>query len=194
MSNVESPVGPYGDDPKATAKAAKAYAKAQRPWFKKKRFILPLAFVLIAVISQAAGGSSDETPPAAADTSTTGDAAAGEQPNDSGSGAAAPAVEVTAKALLKEFEDNELAGDQKYKGKVLKITGTVSGIDTEIFDDEKYVLNINGGGDFEILSVSCYDIPNADLSSVTVGQTITVVGDFDDGGDLGVDVKNCTIA
>lgn len=47
-------------NPKAAAKAAKAYAKATRPWYKKKRFILPIALVLLIVIISAAS-SGDET-------------------------------------------------------------------------------------------------------------------------------------
>lgn len=43
----------------AEAKAAKANAKAMRPWFKKKRIILPLALVVIVGISMASGGGSD---------------------------------------------------------------------------------------------------------------------------------------
>jgi hypothetical protein len=46
-------------DAKAQAKAAKAYAKATRPWFKKKRFILPLALVAIVVAFSLAGGGDD---------------------------------------------------------------------------------------------------------------------------------------
>lgn len=50
-------------DAKANAKAEKARAKALRPWFKKKRFILPLAIVAIAIISSAsnAGNSGSNT-------------------------------------------------------------------------------------------------------------------------------------
>lgn len=47
---------------KAEAKAAKAYAKAQRPWWKKKRFIIPLGLILIAVaasLGSSGGGGSD---------------------------------------------------------------------------------------------------------------------------------------
>ncbi len=47
-------------NPKAAAKAAKAYAKATRPWYKKKRFILPIALVLLIVIISATS-SGDET-------------------------------------------------------------------------------------------------------------------------------------
>lgn len=45
-------------DAKAEAKAAKARAKAMRPWFKKKRFILGGLLVLV-VIGAAAGGGGD---------------------------------------------------------------------------------------------------------------------------------------
>lgn len=44
-------------DAKAQAKAAKAYAKATRPWFKKKRFIVLIAGVAIFAMAQASGGS-----------------------------------------------------------------------------------------------------------------------------------------
>ncbi|MEJ7634315.1 DUF2510 domain-containing protein [Aeromicrobium sp.] len=49
-------------NPRADAKAAKAYAKASRPWFKKKRWILAIALLLIIVIVAATsgGGSSDD--------------------------------------------------------------------------------------------------------------------------------------
>ena len=47
---------------KANAKAEKARAKAMRPWFKKKRFIVPIVFGLLIVISVASnGGSSDNS-------------------------------------------------------------------------------------------------------------------------------------
>ncbi|WP_246777906.1 Ltp family lipoprotein [Rhodoluna limnophila] len=48
---------------KADAKAAKARAKALRPWFQKKRFILPIALVLLIGISTSMnGGNSDPLP------------------------------------------------------------------------------------------------------------------------------------
>jgi hypothetical protein len=35
---------------KAAAAAEKAYRKAQRPWFKKKRFVLPIAFLVLLIL------------------------------------------------------------------------------------------------------------------------------------------------
>lgn len=57
---------------KADAKAAKARAKSLRPWFKKKRFILPIALVVIIGLSQAmnGGGSDSGTTSAGGDSSS----------------------------------------------------------------------------------------------------------------------------
>jgi hypothetical protein len=46
---------------KAEAKAAKAYAKAQRPWYRKKRYIVSIAAILLIVVSVAASGGTDST-------------------------------------------------------------------------------------------------------------------------------------
>lgn len=54
-------------NPKAAAKAAKAYAKASRPWFKKKRYILLIAIAVIAIIAAASGGGSSDDGPKAVD-------------------------------------------------------------------------------------------------------------------------------
>jgi hypothetical protein len=54
------PSAPY--NPKADHKAAKAYAKATRPWYKKKRWILAIVVVVIIVAIAAGGGSSDDSP------------------------------------------------------------------------------------------------------------------------------------
>lgn len=54
MTTTEEPL--TRAEAKAEAAAAKARAKAMRPWFKKKRFILPLALVVIIVLAVSAGG------------------------------------------------------------------------------------------------------------------------------------------
>jgi hypothetical protein len=54
------PTEPSYKDAKAQAKAAKAYAKAQRPFYRKKRFIVPAALIAVVVIAMAmSGGGSD---------------------------------------------------------------------------------------------------------------------------------------
>lgn len=103
-------------------------------------------------------------------------------------------VKVTAGAIIKEFEENELAADQKYKGKTVQVSGVVKKIDTEFFNEDKYLLNITDGGEFDFLSVTCHDMDTQALSTLNVGSPVKVIGDFDDGGDLGVDLKNCKLA
>lgn len=59
-TTTQMPAPTTAAEAKAAAKAAKAYAKSLRPWYKKKRFIVPGALVaLVVVISMASGGGSD---------------------------------------------------------------------------------------------------------------------------------------
>jgi hypothetical protein len=46
---------------KAQAAADKAYRKASRPWFKKKRFLLPLIILIVIVISTATNSGKKDT-------------------------------------------------------------------------------------------------------------------------------------
>ncbi len=57
--NPEQPQPESARDAKARAKGEKAYAKASRPWYKKKRFILPLGLLLVIVIGAALGGGDE---------------------------------------------------------------------------------------------------------------------------------------
>jgi hypothetical protein len=47
-------------NPKAELKAAKAYAKANRPWYKKKRWIGAIIILVIIVIASLSGGGGDD--------------------------------------------------------------------------------------------------------------------------------------
>lgn len=56
-------------DAKADVKAEKARAKALRPWYKKKRFMIPLVLVVLGVIASLGGGPPD---PSGGDNSASG--------------------------------------------------------------------------------------------------------------------------
>lgn len=200
MSDVQTPQSgpmPTGN-PKADAKAAKAYAKASRPWYKKKRYWL-LAFVLLIVIISAASGGDGDVEQTASDGGDTSSAAddSGSESNEPAEEKAEPAekaVKVEAKKIIKEFEENEAAADAKYNGKTLQVSGVVDKVDTEVWDDEQYVIRVGAGGDFEFITVNCNDQSQSDVTSIKKGQDIVVVGKFDDGGDLGVELKECKVA
>jgi hypothetical protein len=104
------------------------------------------------------------------------------------------ALAVSAQQMLNEFEGNEAAADAKYKGKTLKITGIVEKVDTEFLDDDQYVIQLADGGDFVLWTVNCNDMSGKEAAKVQKGQKVSVIGEFDDGGDLGVEIKDCSLA
>jgi hypothetical protein len=192
-------------NPKADAKAAKAYAKASRNWYQKKRWWAAgaLALIIIGGGMSGNGETTDNQELAASDANTQSEpseqsadetAAQEEEADEPAPEPAEPkAIKVPAKKILKEFEENEAAADAKYKGKVIEVTGKVDKVDTEIWDDEQYVVRVNGGGDWDFLSVNCNDLPASAVTSLKKGQDVTVRGEFDDGGDLGVEIKDCKV-
>jgi hypothetical protein len=100
--NTSGPSAPR--DGKAQAAADKAYRKASRPWFKKKRFLLPLIIVAIIIISSIANAGKDK-PSTTAAPSADASAAASAAPAPAKSTAPAePAVPTEYKSALKKAE------------------------------------------------------------------------------------------
>lgn len=88
-------------DGKAQAAADKAYRKASRPWFKKKRFLFPLIIVAIMVISGISNaGKGDSSASVAPSSETQAAAPAAAAP----AAPAAPAVPTEYKSALKKAE------------------------------------------------------------------------------------------
>ena len=57
--------GPNKQEARAQVQAEKAHRKAMRPWYAKKRFILPLLLIAVIVFGRLAGGGDDPTTTAA---------------------------------------------------------------------------------------------------------------------------------
>lgn len=190
-----------GQSAAAASVNAASGANASRPWFKKKRYVIPLAVVVLMIIGGIAGGDTeggrDNTATVAADNSSVeADAkpAADEKTEEPKAKSKAKLVKVSAEQMLKDYEDNELAADKKYKGKRIQVTGTIAKIDSELFSDDEYVLRISNGDEYSFLTVNCNDMSKDELSTLTVGDEVTAVGKFDDGGDLGVELEKCKLA
>ncbi len=85
-------------------------------------------------------------------------------------------IEITASQLYSEYKANEIAADQKYKGKMLKVTGVVSSIGKDIFGSPYVVLT--GGGEYEVWGVQCTfsSTYEPQLAKLTKGQQVTVTG------------------
>jgi hypothetical protein len=100
---------------RADAKAEKAYAKASRPWYKKKRWIALIAFIALMVIFAATSGS-DPGGPEQVGGSTSSDEGAASDSNKAGSKS----------NPIKLGETVKLEGTQ-YTVKSAKRTSTVGG-------------------------------------------------------------------
>lgn len=103
-------------DAKAEAKAAKAYAKAQRPWYKKKRWIFSLGFILliVAVSAGSSGGGGDDGTSAGGGGSTEQSGGGGDEGATGSVGEAienaGTTYEVTSARTTKTIGDPDLGG------------------------------------------------------------------------------------
>lgn len=181
-------------DARARAKADKAYAKASRPWFKKKRVILPAALLALIVLASAFSGGDEptETAQPSGSGSATSSASTDSEPKETPAPKVKP-MRVRAAKILKEFEGNEAAADAKYGGKLLRVSGVVDKVDTDLLDEEEYIVRVNGGGEFEFLTVNCPGQASSVAAKVNKGDRVSVVGEFDDGGDLGIELEDCKV-
>lgn len=98
-------------------------------------------------------------------------------------------VSVTAAEMWDAFEKNELSANKKFKGKDVKVTGTVDSIG-EILGQQYVTLQ----GDEYFGSVQCMANTDKDvefLSNVSKGDTITASG-VCDGKSFNVSIRKCS--
>ena len=106
-------------DARAQAAADKAYRKATRPWFKKKRFLIPMILVALMIISSIANGGNKDSaalePAGAAATSA---------PTASAEPTVDPAVKAKAEADAKKAADAEAKAQAKADAEAAALLGT----------------------------------------------------------------------
>ena len=105
--------------------------------------------------------------------------------------AAEKPIAIDAKALTKEYDDNELAADGKYKGKLLSVTGKISDI-SETFGS----VNVSLEGHQLLQTVMCSFEPSEKqkVAALKKGAIVTLIG-TGDGSTAGlyVGLEKCTI-
>ena len=99
-----------------------------------------------------------------------------------------PVLTVNSKTLYKEYSNNEIAADDKYKEKIIQVNGTIRDIGNDLMDDA-YITLI---GDEFFGDVQCFFPDKSNLIDVKKGQRVTVVG-YCDGLFLNVLLKNCIV-
>ncbi len=80
---------------------------------------------------------------------------------------------MSASELFSEYDQNEVAADEKYKNKTIAVTGTIDDIGKDIMDDPYLSLGIG-----YLQSVNCYfsDENKSIISKVSKGEKITIIG------------------
>jgi hypothetical protein len=101
-----------------------------------------------------------------------------------------PEMRVSARQLYADYEANGVAADEKYKGKVLQVTGVINDIDRDIMDNIYVTLK----GDQYFGDIQCFFAEShlGTASQLSKGQKITVKG-LCDGKLMNVMLKGCIV-
>lgn len=154
--------------------------KAKKPIYKRWWVWVLGIIVLFIIISAASGGSGEST--------KNGESSSTDK--ESQSQPAPAAIKVDAKKLSADYEANEVAADNQYKGKVVEISGTIKDIGKDILDSP-YVSFENGNSIFGVQCMFDKSDSNA-LASLSKTQKIILAGKVS--GKLGnVIVNDCKI-
>ena len=88
----------------------------------------------------------------------------------------APDVTVTSSVLSKDYSENEVAADAKYKGKLIEVSGKVTGVDNGLVDNEMIVKLSDG--QYDIAGPWCYmkDNEKDKVLQFKKGQQVTLIG------------------
>lgn len=221
-STYSGPTGPdsHGNttteplNPKAQARADKAYRKAMRPWYKKKRFILPLLFLGLLILLGALGGGDDadtgtDAAPAAVEPAEPAVEVDGEAPAEPAVEAEPvepaepavseqpaepeePAIVVSAQEMIEVLEGNALSAKNTYEDKRVTVSGFVGNIDASgsyfALDPEPDALIFTG------VQVQTSEEFLDQVASFTAGQEVTVTGTVTGVGEvLGYSIEAETI-
>lgn len=94
------------------------------------------------------------------------------------------AISVTAEQFAKDYEANEVAADEKYKGNIVEVTGIIKEIGKDVFGN--LYVSLENGQDLSLLSVDCYFDDNFDqqMASLSKGRQITIRGRCDSGNSI----------
>lgn len=123
-----------------------------------------LALLMLPLMLQACGEQPTNSNTTASTTATTTEAAT---PTET-------PMTVTADELLKSYKENELAGDQKYKDKLLIVTGKLDSIQSGIGDSPFILLKAGGDMEFNKPQAHFDKSQSADLAKLKKGTAIKI--------------------
>ncbi len=141
------------------------WKKPSSSWFRKLAIGLGSLIAILYVIGKIGGE--------AGSSSSTSTASTASEPAAAPAAPAAPPIEIGARKLWKEYDANEVSADDAYKGKRLLVTGTVTGIDKDLFDH--IVVKLGGGNEFQWVAATMLPSEKSTAARLSKGTQATVV-------------------
>lgn len=104
-------------------------------------------------------------------------------------------IEISANDLYAAFEANEVAAEEKYKGKHVKVTGVVTEISSGgTFTQACILLNVEDSVIFGDVQCNFSNDDTAQkIAQLTKGQMVTITGLCSGLGTINLDINNCEI-
>lgn len=99
---------------------------------------------------------------------------------------------VTAADLIRDYKANEVKGDVKWKGKMVRITGVVGDIKKDILDVPFVILGSTSEFDIPVVQCSLADGQEARAANLTKGSRATLRGRVT-GLVMNVQVEDCQV-
>lgn len=99
-----------------------------------------------------------------------------------------PEIMVSATSLTEEYNKNEVNADKIYEGKFIGISGKISSIGKDVFDNP-YIMFGDG-----VFAIQCYFERESDiekLSELEIGDQVTIAGICEGGSILYINMADC---
>lgn len=88
-----------------------------------------------------------------------------------------PVSSLTVEELSDEFETNSVLAEDKYKNKPIEVTGTINSIDDSMFSQNDVAIQVAGGGEFSLASITCSVTRTApEVKKLRKGMRVAVRG------------------
>jgi len=104
-----------------------------------------------------------------------------------------PPIQVSAITLTADYVNNQFAADEKYKDKVLDVSGTISDIDRDVFGNPFVELDTGQGIENTVFNFTNNATDTASLANISVGESLTIQGTCKGKTGTEVDMEDCSI-
>lgn len=156
----------------------------KKNWFARHKIITGLIVFTILIVVFA---PSEEGAPSSSTNSSMGESA-----EEATKEKVVEIAKISASDLFKAYDANELAADEKYKGKTLEISGVIGELGKDILGSPYILLRPSGVLVFGVQCMLDDSEQASKASQLSKGASVTLTGDVS--GKLGnIVVRNCTI-